>query len=227
MGPPPQNGHAWVTGNLFQVSGLCRAMEHTMGPQQQNGHAWAVRSNRAHNGPATTEWSCVGCAQQCKTRWARKKTMVMRGLCRANQHVRPQHAHLVALVDLLQPLQAKSQSASFLQATCCAFFYVHMSVGNTVDVDDLPSHRHDSVSDSSIAQRSVLVLDPQCTRPLLVLWNVVQGGRRRDGVESTCARSPSAILKCTCQVSRTGARDKIFGEPIAELKTIRVGCGGI
>ena len=44
-----------------------------------------------------------------------------------------------------------------------------------------------------------------------------------EGLQGCCRQ----YTWCTCQVSRTGARDKIFGEPIAELKTIRVGCGGI
>jgi hypothetical protein len=65
-------------------------------------------------------------------------------------------------------------------------------VGDTVDVDNLLSHRHDSVSDSSVAQREVLVLDNHGHLVAIVLWNVVQGGCGWDGVQAMCVDSPSA-----------------------------------
>jgi hypothetical protein len=64
-------------------------------------------------------------------------------------------------------------------------------VGETVDVDNLLSHWHDSVSDSSVAQYQVLVLDHHGHLVALVLWNVVQGGFGWDGVQTMCVDSPS------------------------------------
>jgi hypothetical protein len=64
-------------------------------------------------------------------------------------------------------------------------------MGDTVDVDNLLSHRHDSVSDSSVAQHQVFVLDDHKDLPEQVLLNVVHGCVCWDGVLTMCVDSPS------------------------------------
>ena len=101
--------------------------------------------------------------------WVTGDNVQVRVLCRAKQD-----AHLVDLVDALEPLQAKSKTIPLIQGTSHAPFYVHDSVGDTVDVDNHLSNRHDSVNDSSVVQHEVLVLDHHGHLVSIVLWNVVR-----------------------------------------------------
>jgi hypothetical protein len=113
----------------------------------------------------------------------------VRGLCRAKQD-----SHLVPLVNALEPLQAKSKTILLIQGTRHALFYVHDSVGDTVDVDNHLSNSYNSISDSSVAQHEVLVLDHHGHLVSIVLWNVVQGGSCWDGVQSMGVDSPIVIF---------------------------------
>jgi hypothetical protein len=53
------------------------------------------------------------------------------------------------------------------------------------------NNKRSIISDSSVAQREVLVLDNHGHLVAIVLWNVVQGGFGWDGVQTMCVDSPS------------------------------------
>ena len=108
--------------------------------------------------------------------------------------------HLVALVDLPQPAQAADEGVWVLQVAWRAFLYMHVRVGDAVDVHHVFASGHNDVGGSGVAQHNVLVLDHLGSLVPFVWRNVVKAAGSEEGFRAVTAVCPFAVI----QVHRCG-----------------------